>query len=902
MKLSWTEIKERALAFSKEWEDEYSEEAEAKSFWDGFFNIFGLTRRRVASFEKPIKKTDGRGGYIDLLWKGVLLVEHKSKGKDLDKAVRQAKEYFPGIEERDLPRYIIVSDFSRFKLYDLDTDQEYEFLLKDLHNKIRLFGFIAGFQTRSFGEQDPVNIQAAEKLGKLRDLLDKAGYHGRSLEIFLARILFCLFADDTSIFERRAFRDYIEMHTKENGSDLGLHLAQIWQILNTPINDRSKKLDDDIASFTYINGRLFEEILPLVTFDTQMRKTLLECCGLDWSRISPSIFGSLFQSIMDKKARRNLGAHYTSETNILKAIGPLFLDQLYSDFNSIKHNSKQLKIFQKKLNTIRILDPACGCGNFLVIAYRELRLLELNILIEIHKLERTRFLDIEGFIYVDVDQFYEIELEEFPAQIAQLALWLVDHQMNLKISEEFGKYFVRLPLKKSPTIICGNALQIDWQELINANNLSYIIGNPPFVGHHLQTPAQKQDMLAVYGKNIKSAGVMDYVTAWFIKAADYIQNTKVKVAFVSTNSITQGEQVGILWRALLKERNLYIHFAHQTFKWTNEASGKAAVYCVIIGFASFDTDKKNVFEYIQQNEAVNILQAKQINAYLVDAPWILLENRSKNPFGMPNMVYGNKPTDEGHFLFSDEEKTSFLEIEPRAEKFIKPFMSAEEYLNGKKRWVLWLVDAKPDEIARMPKVLERVKAVDAFRKASRAKATRSYPHPTLFRQITQPKNDYILIPCCSSENRLFIPFGFFNKSYIVGNTCLTLPGATLYHFGVLQSTMHMAWVRAVCGRLKRDYRYSKDIVYNNFPWPNSNEKQMCSIEQAAQGVLDVRAQYPDSTLADLYNKLTMPPDLVKAHQVLDKAVDHAYRKSIFKNESERVSFLFTLYLEFMMKV
>ncbi|CAG4884595.1 protein of unknown function [Georgfuchsia toluolica] len=484
MPLSWNEIRDRALAFSKEWADESSEDAEAKSFWDAFFNVFGITRRRVASFETPVKKGDGKGGFIDLLWRGTLLVEHKSRGKDLDRAEHQAFEYFSGLKERDLPRFVVVSDFARMRLYDLEEDKEHEFPLKDLHKQIRRFGFIAGYQTRSFGQEDPVNVQAAEKLGKLHDQLKASGYEGHALEVFLVRLLFCVFAEDTAIFEQRQFTDWIEQRTADDGSDLGPLLAQLFQVLDTPHEKRHKNLDESLAAFKYVNGKLFAEQLPLTSFDSAMRNTLLECGALNWSRISPAIFGSLFQSIMDEEARRELGAHYTNETNILKALRPLFLDALHEEFERIRYNPKALPAFHKKLATTRIFDPACGCGNFLVIAYRELRLLELELLRTIEHLRQTQHLDFDlsSLVQVDVDQLYGIEIEEFPSQIAQVALWLTDHQMNLRVSETFGNYFARLPLKKAPNILNKNALSLDWMNVIAPADCSYIVGNPPFAG------------------------------------------------------------------------------------------------------------------------------------------------------------------------------------------------------------------------------------------------------------------------------------------------------------------------------------------------------------------------------------------------------------------------------------
>ena len=549
MPLSWNEIRSNALAFSREWADESSEDAEAKSFWDAFFAVFGVPRRRVASFEKPVKKSDGKGGYIDLLWKGVLLVEHKSRGKDLDRAYHQATDYFYGLKDRDLPRYVLVSDFARFRLYDLENNSINEFRLEALHKEVGRFGFIAGYQIHpQSGPEELANIKAAEQLGKLHDQLKGVGYEGHPLEVLLVRLLFCLFADDTGIFDQRnQFKEYLEQRTSEDGSDLGQHLTHLFQILNTEVSKRQKNLDEQLAAFTYINGKLFEETLPVPGFDRVMRETLLDASALDWSRISPAIFGSLFQSIMDKEARRNLGAHYTRESNILKALRPLFLDALAQELLGLGSNNKRLLEFQRKLASIRILDPACGCGNFLVIAYRELRRLELQVLHRIYEAGKSsKALDIKSLVFVDVDQLYGIEIEEFPAQIAQVALWLTDHQMNLLVSEEFGQSFARLPLVKSPNIVRDNALGIAWQNVVKPVELSFIVGNPPFIGKKEQTASQKREVLAIFGA-VHGAGILDYVSCWYKRAMEFItENPDIEVAFVSTNSITQGEQVAIL--------------------------------------------------------------------------------------------------------------------------------------------------------------------------------------------------------------------------------------------------------------------------------------------------------------------------------------------------------------------
>ena len=896
MPLSWNEIKTRSLAFSKEWQEESSEDAEAKSFWDNFFNVFGISRKRVASFEDPIKKLGDKQGFIDLFWKGVLIVEHKSRGKSLDKAYTQALDYFDGIRERDLPKYVLVSDFARFRLYDLEENEQHEFELKDLHKNVRLFAFIAGYQTHKIQEQDPVNIKAAEQMGKLHDQMKEVGYSGHPLELYLVRLLFCLFAEDTGIFERQQFRDYIEERTGEDGSDLAHHISTLFQVLNTPREKRLTNLDEQLAAFPYVNGKLFEEMLPTASFDAAMRQELLNCCSLDWSRISPAIFGSLFQSIMDKAARRNLGAHYTSEQNILKLIKPLFLDELWEEFKKIKHNKNSLLKFHQKLRRLNFLDPACGCGNFLVIAYRELRLLELEILRASHIYQSEIY--IHKLINLNVDQFFGIEIEEFPAQIAQVALWLMDHQMNLLVSEEFGLYFVRIPLEVSSTIVCGNALTIDWETVVPASQVSYIMGNPPFVGKHLRSETQNADM-ALACAPLQNFGMLDYVCAWYVKAAQFIKGTEIGVAFVSTNSITQGEQVGTLWQWLL-DCGVNIHFAHRTFRWSNDARGKAAVFCVIIGFGHQEAKIKRLYDYADPDSQPHEVIARNISPYLIDAANEIATNRSKPICEVPNMMYGSKPTDGGYLLLADNEKKELLFKEPLADKFIKPLISAHEFLNGENRWCLWLKEASPSEIRALPAVSERVNNVRSFRLNSKKAATVKLAEVSyLFAEIRQPDSDYVLIPRHSSENRRFVPMAFFNKKYIVSDSCASVPHATLFHFGILQSTMHMAWTHQVCGRIKGDYRYSNTIVYNNFPWPeNPTEKQKQAIETAAQAVLDARAQFPESTLADLYDPLTMPSALLKAHQHLDKMVDAAYGKTNFQTEAQRVAFLFELYQKY----
>ncbi|GAL95520.1 type II restriction enzyme, methylase subunit YeeA [Microcystis aeruginosa NIES-44] len=673
-----------------------------------------------------------------------------------------------------------------------------------------------------------------------------------------------------------------------------MHIDAIFQVLNTPEEKRLKNLDENLTQFPYINGKLFEESLPLAAFDSKMRVMLLEACAFDWGKISPAIFGSMFQAVMNPKERRNLGAHYTSEKNIQKVIKPLFLDDLSREFEKVKGNRNKLLEFQKKIANLYFLDPACGCGNFLIITYRELRDLEILVLQELDKTGQL-VTDISTIIQVDVNQFAGIEYDEFAVRVAEVAMWLIDHQMNIKVSNTFGQYFVRLPLKKAAKIVHGNALRIDWEEVISKEKLNLILGNPPFVGHHYQNFDQKEDLKLVLDKIIGS-GVMDYVSAWFYKSAQFIQSTKIKVGLVATNSISQGEQSSILWNVLINEFNISIHFAHRTFKWSNEAKGNAAVHCVIIGFASFEANEKYIFDYQNITSEPLLIKAQNINPYLINANNILVFNRKYPLCNVPNMMYGNKPTDGGNFILSEEEKNTLVSKNPLLIKFIRPFISAREFLNGGKKWCLWLLDIKPNELKNIPEILERVEAVKQFRSKSIAASTRNYSYHCLFRQITQPKSDYILVPRTTSENRKYIPIGFFTADNIVSDTCQAIPNGDLYLFGILTSEMHMAWVKYVCGRLKSDYRYSKDIVYNNFPFPETaTDKQKQTVETCAQAVLDTRVKYPDSSLADLYDPLTMPPDLLKAHQKLDKAVDLCYRPQPFTSELNRIEYLFELY-------
>jgi len=926
MTLSWNEIKDRALNFSKEWAGTSNEEADAKPFLDAFFDVFGITRKKIGTFEHRVKKLNDKDGYIDLLWKQHILVEMKSRGKDLDKAFQQAKDYALGLPMYELPKYILVCDFNEFRLYDTEEQATSIFFLNELYLNVSLFGYLLGFQKKIYKEQDPANIKAAELMGTLHDRLEEIGYTGHPLEVYLVRILFLLFAEDTTIFNKQQYQDYLEQRTAEDGSDLASKLQELFQVLNTPKENRFKNLDEQLADFPYINGKLFEENLPTASFDSKMRQALLNCCYIDWSKISPAIFGSMFQSVMNPKERRNIGAHYTSETNILKLIKPLFLDELWKEFDASAGSAPKLKEFHKKLSTLKFLDPACGCGNFLVITYRELRLLELEILRALNK-SGQRVMDVREIILLDVDMMYGIEYEEFPARIAEVAMWLIDHQMNMLVSSEFGQYFVRLPLNKSANIVHADALKTDWENVVSKNELSYIIGNPPFIGSKIMKQSQRNQIVKEFD-NVDGSGVLDYVTGWYIKAAKYIQNTNIKVAFVSTNSIVQGEQTSILWGQMLNKYKIKIHFAHRTFKWSNEAKGNAAVYCVIIGFyyspplegCPQDGVVKSIFEYEDIKGEAHEIKAKNINPYLIDAKDIFIERRQKPICNVPKISKGNQPTDGGNLILTFEEKNELTIKHPQLSDYLKKIMGAEDFLYNSPRFCFWFPNDIPKELRNIKELTQRLKLVQEMRKISTDAKTRELANiPYQFREMRNYPT-FVIVPSTTSENRKYIPIGFGDENLIPTNALLIIPNGNLYHFGILMSAMHMAWVKSVCGRLESRFRYSKDIVYNNYPWPEicsppiggvsegrGGHKQIIAIESAAQKVLDARLQFQfpshggvsegrgGSSLADLYDPLTMPSLLVKAHNELDKAVDLAYRPQAFTSEANRMVFLFELY-------
>ena len=844
-----------------------------------------------------------RRGSIDLFWPQVLIVEHKSEGEDLDRAHAQAIEYFPGIEEAKLPRFVLVSDFRRFRLHDLETGEHHDFLLTQLANNLQLFGFITGYQRRPFPEGDPANVEAANKIGALHDQLYDSGFRGHELEIFLIRIVYCLFADDTLIFQTRdQFHFQVVERSRPDGTDLGPLLSFIFQILDTTAEARAGNLDEELRTLPYVNGGLFRERLPIPTFDVHSRNLLLTCLEFDWSKISPAVFGSMFQAVMSRDAARRhaLGGHYTSERNILKVLRGLFLDSLEEEFARIQHDLRALRTFNDKLASLKMFDPACGCGNFLVIAYRELRRLELRVLQRIVALDPQAVSDITILCRVDVDQLTGIEIEENPAAIAEVATWITDHQMNQELSDTFGRSLTRLPLTHSARILRRNALEMNWRELFDAEDLAsgrvFIFGNPPFVSKANRNAAQNRDHERVCGA-IHRSGVLDYVACWLVRAAETTEGTRARAAFVATNSVTQGEQVAVLW-SWMHQRGVRLFFAHRTFRWQNEAPNQAAVFCVVVGFATHDVQPKRLFEYEQPDAEPLERRVNRLSSYLIDADETMLVTSRQAPLcNVPEIRFGSMPNDGGALLFSEDQRNAFLREEPAAERYMRRLLGSEEFINGINRYCLWLRDVNPAELRRMPHVLARVDAVRQHRQHSERAQTRELAAtPSLFGEDRQPDVRYLLIPSVSSERRRYIPMALMEPNVIASNLCLTVSGADMFHFGVLSSAMQMAWVRLVAGRLEGRYRYSNQIVYNNFPWPqNASERQRQRVVDAADIVLTTRARYPGTTLADLYDPLTMPPDLVQAHEALDRAVDLCYRAAAFGSEAERQESLLRLY-------
>ncbi|MDR1868201.1 MAG: hypothetical protein LBQ77_08085 [Treponema sp.] len=888
MPCSWDEIKTRAAVFVLAWKDKIPSAqngSDVQSFQTGFLSIFGLSRVS----EKKICIQNGADS-VAVLWNGILMLL-TAPGTDVPQNYQHAQSFVQTFsKKRDRPRGILICDCTHFYYYSVyrrDT-KLHQFTVSELLQCLELFDCTARHSV------DHITRDASARIRKLHDCLKESGFEGHQLGMYLIRLLLCFFADDTGIFAPKQFFTYLIQQTHPDGSNLHTHLGLIFDTLNTPVAARFGNCDA-LQNFPFVNSPVFkEEQLDIIPLNAKTRKALLRCCELDWSALSPSLFGAIFQSVMNSQERHDIGAHYTSEKNIRKVICPLFLDRLRAEFETIRMypsetKKEQLIQFHRQLARLKILDPACGCGNFLVSSYRALRKLELSV---IHELADQQGHTRDLTVRVTVDQCYGIEIEEFPALIAQTALWLSDCLMNNDVSALFGTGIVHIPRSVSASIVHANALSIDWESVVPKTALRYIVGNPPFFGSRIMNKAQKNEVIAVFD-GLRKATMLDYVTCWYKKAASYIQGTDIEVAFVSTNSICQGEQAPILWSELMYKHGVTINFAHQTFKWSAETRGIATVYCVIVGFSLISRPLKKLYSYTTVMGEPTETVVDRINPYLVDAPLLFIDRRSSPLCAVSKIVLGNMPRDDGNFFMNRDERDKILSLEPELAPYIKPFLGAHEFINKVTRYCLWLKGVPPEQYAHSPVIQERLKKIRAFREKSTRKATaKQAESAALFGEIRQPATDYILIPLTSSYRRMYVPIGFVSTDIIVGNSNAVIPDATRYHFGVLTSLMHMAWMRAVCGRLGNGYRYSGTIVYNNFPWPESANNQL--IETLAQGVLDVRALFPHRSLADLYDPATMPPELADAHHKLDRAVEIAYGRT-FSTDSARVAYLFELY-------
>lgn len=903
---SWNEIRIRAARFSTDWRTANSEQSESQIFWYQFLQIFGVESRRVAYFETRAKRNStGKDGRIDFFWPGMLLVEQKSRGIDLDIAESQAFDYLDDISPQDFPQLLVVSNFQQMRVRDFQNQGvTTTFNVDDLPKFIDVFGALAGYRKRDFNPQQEANatIEAAQLMGRLWDELAASGYEGHNATVLMTRLLFLMFGDDTGLWERGLFTEFVTTRTSEDGSDLGGNLALLFQSVDKPKSTRTDNLDEYIDRFPYINGGIFKDRIEIPTFNSHMRAELLACCAFDWSKISSAIFGSLFQALKSKEDRAQLGEHYTTEENILKVIHPLFLDELREKFDASKGNNAKLETLRKSLSEYKFLDPACGCGNFLVVAYRELRKLELDILKELRsaKPNESLILDVTWGLSIHLNQFYGIEIEEWPAKIAETAMFIVDHQANMELALEFGSAPDRLPISDSPNIQITNAIRIDWKEFVKPTSHTVVLGNPPFVGMAKMSAEQQKDNRLAFellSQQGLRTGRLDYVGCWYAKCFEYLRGTKGRAAFVSTNSITQGEQARTLG-PLFAANGFGISFAHRTFSWSSEAANAAAVHVVIIGFSeSTAVSKKLIFDYPDPKGGAIELVANNINIYLADSTVQAIHKHASPLVEVPKLTEGNRPQDGGGLLVSAEERKEIRNSDPIAAKYLKRLIGAQDMLHGEKRWCLWLLDADPKEIRSSPTIKKRLLIVRKAREGSPTEAAREKAKtPSLFLAIRQPDHKWLCVPRVSSENRRIIPMAFFTPDDIAHDTTLALSGADSYLFGILQSTMFTVWVKAVSGRLESRIRVSPDLSYNSFPFPEGVSKSSRDrVIKHASRILEVRKKYPGACLADLYDPSVTPADLSAAHDELDTAVDSLFGKRKFNTIAQRESTLFTRY-------
>ena len=907
-----------AAAFAKRWEGRGYEKGESQTFWiELLTEIFGVESPSVfITFEQQAQLD--HTSFIDgMIPSTHVMIEQKSLGKDLRQAIKQsdgslltpfqqAQRYSAALPYSQRPRWIVTCNFAEFDVYDMENPkgEPSRILLKDLEKEYYRLQFLVEQQGIHLQREMEVSMKAGEIVGKLYDAF-VTQYDAddpqslRYLNILCVRLVFCLYAEDAGIFGKRdMFHDFLAHYQTE---DMRMALVQLFEVLNNPADKRSKYLNPNLAAFPYTNGGLFAEQIDIPQFTDELRETLLQHASLDfdWSEISPTIFGGVFESTLNPETRRSGGMHYTSIENIHKVIDPLFYNDLRKTFNdcleetNIKKRMQKLHGLQDNMANLKFFDPACGSGNFLTETYLSLRRLENEIIKQIYSVEQLNV--FENPIKVSIHQFYGIEINDFAVTVATTALWISEAQMMAETEKIIHHDIDFLPLKSYANIHEGNSLRIAWEEICPKDELDYIIGNPPFVGYSLQSKEQKSDLLNIFvdekGKPYKTAGKIDYVAAWYYKAAQMMQNTNIHAALVSTNSITQGEQVAAIWKPLKEMFGVHIDFAYRTFRWDSEASLKAHVHCVIVGFSDTSNNKSKL---LFDNGKVE--EAKNINAYLMDAEDVFIESSKKPICNVPQMVTGNRPADGGYLIIEADEYAEFIKKEPTAKSYIKKLVGADEYINNKKRWCLWLVGVSPAIIKSMPLVMERVRLCKEDRLKGATDRQKLADTPAIFRETLNPETS-IIVPVVSSQNRKYIPMGYIHKDTICTDRIKFLPNATLYHFGILESNVHMAWMRAVCGRLKSDYNYSKDIVYNNFPWPSPTTEQQAKIEASAQAILDARALYPDSSLADLYDPTLMPKELLQAHRQNDRAVMQAYAFPVKMTESECVAELFKRYAE-----
>ena len=941
---AFDELRKALSAFSHEWADAEKEDAESAIFWHELLKLFGISKRSSVMYQKAVYKLGDQRGRIDAFIPGKVIIEHKSRGKDLDAAFSQAGEYFLALSEAERPRWIIVSDFARFRVYDLSKDTQVDFSISELAEKADKLAFLLPQEDLEVDDERPLDRTAAYKVADLHDAMLARGFDGRDLEVFLTRLIFCLFADDSGLFGANGQFYRLVRDSDKSGKGLSGQLLELFQVLDQAPEKRSKALDGQLASFGYVNGSLFSERMPVPPFDADLRSLLLTASSFDWSSISPSIFGAMFQGILEKGSsegtqektakkkdlRHELGAHYTSERNILKALRPLFLEEFQQRLENGRRDRATLLALLDELPRVTVFDPACGCGNFLVVAFRELRRLEMSAYEALYELDGEVPADAGSRLKVSVAQCFGIEIVLSAVHVARVALWLVDHQLNLESARRFGSARRSLPLSTAGSIVNGNAIQMDWgSEVLPPEHCSVLVGNPPFVGAVVHSISQKEDRKllcsAIGGRVAKGAGTLDYVSLWYLKAAQYLRGATgtqqallkpavdargwgataqdgvaathvnpfaaTRCAFVSTSSITQGEQVPVLWPYLL-ENGISIHFAHRTFKWSNEGVGVAAVHCVIIGFGLGRPAKVRLFDYETVAADAKELSVHRLNPYLLDQDDVIVETRREPLGAVPPMMFGNMAADGGNLLLSAAEATELRKEEPGAKAYLLPLLSAKGLIDGVEEWCLWLEEIEPQVLKGLPRVAERVRAVRAVRLESSRPELADVPMQ--FAQITQrPTEKVIVVPRVSSGRRRYVPMLYATKGMVANDTCLTIPGGSLALFALLNSQMHMTWLTDVGGKLKSDFRYSKEIVYNAFPWPEVTETP--ELVASGQAILDARKAHPESNLKTLYDPDLMPADLVAAHRANDRLVDKVFGYKGTGDEEERLAFLLKRY-------